>query len=235
MIGSLTFTRRRVLLLGGAGFAGWRPSAAGTADFWNRKDSAEWSSEEIQKLLTKSPWAKEVRAESSKTMKDGTMPGAGYPGGRKANMGLGKPGKMPSSKAILSYTGTLLWESARPVRDALKTALPEDFDGLYVLSVSGVPLVKAKAQDDEGMASPGALDKLKAATTLRVKGKDPSMPGVVQQQTGNGAVYLFGFSKDGLAIAKDVKEVAFETHMGKLVFAAKFSPKEMLYHGELAL
>ena len=237
--GSDMLTRRSWMVVAGAGTAGWRRAFAGTADFWNRKESAEWSSEEIQKLLTKSPWAKEVRAESSKTIKDpGAVadPGTGYPRyGRKANMGMGKPGKTPSSKRITTYTGTVLWESAKPVRDALKTALPEDFNGLCVLSVSGVPLVKLKAQNDEGTASHGALEKSKAATTLRVKGREPVMPGVVQQQTGNGAVYLFGFAKDGLAIAKDDKEAVFETHMGKLVFTAKFSPKEMLYKGELAL
>jgi hypothetical protein len=248
----MILTRRSVLALAGAGFAGWGRLYAGTADFWNRKDPAEWSSEEIQKLMTKSPWAKEVRAESSKTVKDpgavadpSTMPGSQYPGTGKqsrANMGLGNPrgmgkgGKTPSGKLITSYTGTVLWESARPIRDALKTPLPDEFAGQYVLSVNGVPLVKPKADDDgTGMASHGALEKLKGMTTLRVKGKDPSQPGMAQQQTGNGAVYLFGFTRESLAIAKDDKELLFETHMGKLVFTAKFSPKEMLYHGELAI
>jgi hypothetical protein len=222
---SLIPTRRHILTLTGAGLAsGFRLSAAG-ADFWNRKDPAEWSAEEIEKLMTRSPWAREVRAE----------PGMGSPRGLRH-----KSGKMPSQKMIAPYKGTILWESARPIRDALKTPLPEVLAGQYVLSVNDIPLSKSESADDDDAdgartAPPSPLDKLKGLTTLHVNGKDSIQAGVVQQQTGNGAVYLFGFSKEGLAIAKDDKEVVFETHMGKLVFTARFAPKEMLYHNDLAV
>lgn len=235
----MILNRRDILTLLGAGFAGWGRLSAGTSDFWNRKEPAEWSPEEIDKLMSKSPWAREVHAERSKKIREpGGVPNSPFPGGsRSRSGGMGKPPKNPSSQSITSYTGTVIWESAKPIRDALKTPLPEGFAGQYVLSVSGVPLAKSKTQDDDGSAtaSHGALEKLKAATTLRVKGKDPSQPAAVQQQTGNGAVYLFGFNRDGFPIAKEDKEVVFETHMGKLIFNAKFSPKDMLYHGELAV
>lgn len=200
--------RRHILTLAGAGLASWLRLSAAGADFWNRKDPAEWSAEEIEKLMTSSPWAREVRA-ASQTMST-------------------------------PYKGTVLWESARPIRDALKTPLPGELAGQYVLSVNGIPLSKSEhANDDDAdgarTASRNALDKLKSLTSLHVAGKDPIDAGVVRQQTGNGAVYLFGFPKEGLAIAKDDKEVVFGTHMGKLVFTARFAPKEMLYHNELAV
>jgi hypothetical protein len=227
-------TRRHILTLAGAGLAsGFRLSAAG-ADFWNRKDPAEWSSEEIEQLMTRSPWAREVRAENSNARNLSNI-GTGHPRG----MG-GKSGRMPSSKMIAPYQGTVLWESARPIRDALKTPLPDELAGQYVLSVNGIPLSKSNSADDDDAdgartAPRNALDKLKGLTTLQVKGKDPIGARVVQQQTGNGAVYLFGFPKEGLAIAKDDKEAVFETHMGKLVFTARFAPKEMLYHNDFAV
>jgi hypothetical protein len=48
-------------------------------------------------------------------------------------------------------------------------------------------------------------------------------------------VYLFGFSKEGLSLNREEKEVVFTTHMGNLAFTAKFNPRDMLYHGELAV
>jgi len=65
--GSQFPTRRGVLALGGsgflAGFPAWEQLSAAVVDFWNRKAPAEWSPEEIDRMLTKSPWAKEVNAQ----------------------------------------------------------------------------------------------------------------------------------------------------------------------------
>ena len=50
-----------MFLLAGAGIAAWFPLNAGTVDFWNKKPSAEWTDEEIDRLISKSPWAKLVK------------------------------------------------------------------------------------------------------------------------------------------------------------------------------
>jgi len=65
-------TRRHLFLLTGAGLAGLRLDAAAT-DFWNKKPPSQWTHEEIDRLITKSPWAKDVKAnyapgESSATV-----------------------------------------------------------------------------------------------------------------------------------------------------------------------
>jgi len=39
-----------------------------------------------------------------------------------------------------SYKGTVRWESAQPVLDALKTPLPDAFANHYVIAVIGFPL-----------------------------------------------------------------------------------------------
>jgi hypothetical protein len=46
---------------------------------------------------------------------------------------------------------------------------------------------------------------------------------------------LFGFSRNSLTLTKDDKEVFFSTTLGRLVVRARFNPKEMLYHGQLAV
>ncbi len=79
--GQLVFSRRTLLLLAGAGIASFkRGYAFGGKEFWESKDPAEWNSDEIAKLLSKSPWAKSTTAESSKTQKN-SAPNSSIPNG----------------------------------------------------------------------------------------------------------------------------------------------------------
>src|SRR5579859_3106135 len=72
-------TRRSLLTMAaGAGIAGWVRLYGSSPDFWNKKEPAEWSAEEIEHLTTKSPWSKEVNAQASM---DRDQSGGGYPGG----------------------------------------------------------------------------------------------------------------------------------------------------------
>jgi hypothetical protein len=146
---------------------------------------------------------------------------------------MGLPGANPRapkqspSKTVTTYKGMVVWESAKVIRDAAHTPLPDGFDNQYVLSVTGIPLAKTSSRN--------ALDAVRQNTMLQAKGKDPLEAAGVQQNKGNGAIYYIGFSKEALAITKDDKEVVFTTHMGRIAFTAKFNPKDMLYHGELAV
>jgi hypothetical protein len=234
-------TRRNLIELAGVALAPWSIVRAFAADFWNAKDPDAWTSEEIAKFLKKSPWAKEVTGErittqkntsSSPTASDPTMnPRMGNTRPTRNNpMGLpgGNPrNPKPSNKTTTEYKGTVLWESAKVVRDAAKSPLPDGFDNQYVLSVTGVPLAKSSSRN--------ALDTVRQVTMLTVKGHDPLEAGTIQQNKSNGAIYYFGFSKEAVAIGKEDKEVVFTTAMGRVHFTAKFNPKDMLYHGELAV
>jgi hypothetical protein len=236
----MILTRRHLIQLAGVAITPWRiVPAFAASDFWNTKDPDAWTPDEIAKLLKKSPWAKEVTGERTTTQKntsvsDATM-ASPYPraGSRSRNNPLGLPGgnprnpKPPSSKTTTNYKGTVLWESAKVVRDAAKSPLPDGFENQYVLSVTGVPLAKNSSRN--------ALDTVRQTTFLTVKNHDPLEAATIQQHQSNGAIYYFGFSREALPIAKDDKEIAFTTAMGKVHFTAKFSPKEMLYHGELAI
>jgi hypothetical protein len=96
--GQLAFSRRGLFLFAGAGLASWsRMYGFGGKEFWEAKDPGEWNSDEIAKLLSKSPWAKQTTAESVKTQKN-SMPGSTtaipntMPGSRSSrnNGGLGR-------------------------------------------------------------------------------------------------------------------------------------------------
>jgi hypothetical protein len=237
-------TRRNILMIaaGAAGcLAEWSPLEAFGSDFWNQRDPSEWTSEEVNQLTTKSPWAKEVGGNytnpngQSRGMGGGGgggMGGGGMGGGRRR----GQVG-MPSQ----NYKGTIRWESAKPIIDALKAPLADAFKDHYVISVTGFPLDnggRSRSQSEDSDASlQDVLDHLKGVTFLQPKTKRDVQPGIVQQPANGryGSTVLFGFSKEVLALKPEDKEVTFITSFGRIDLKAKFNLKEMQYKGELAV
>src|ERR1017187_3291255 len=108
------------------------------SDFWKTKDYTQWSSEEVTKVLTDSPWAKEITVSSGQQgqqrrssggrrggMGGGGYPGGGggYPGGGGGNPGGG--GGYPGGGGGGQGGGgiheqvVLRWDSALPIQHAL--------------------------------------------------------------------------------------------------------------------
>jgi len=244
--GPLIITRRNALL-GGAGIAAWiRLDAAAVVEFWEKKPPAEWTAEEIDRLITKSPWAKEVTADyapegggsgplgGGKGRPQVSLPGMG---GRRGNRGGGRQG------GASSYKGTVRWESAKPILEAMKAPLPEQFANHYVIGVHGVPMLGGRStaqgdgdeSDTRRPSQDDAYDNLKQFTTLQPKGKELAQAGVVHREVSSGSSFLFGFSKEFVELSAGDKEIVFATRLGQLTVKAKFEAKEMLYHGELAV
>jgi hypothetical protein len=259
-------SRRSALTLAGACLVPWHNLYA--KEFWDKKDPSQWTGEEIDQLTSKSPWAKSVTAQYAPGSNNGAYgQGGGYPRsgggmggpgmgggmGRRGGMGGGYPrngGGYPQSS---NYKGTVRWESAQPILDALKAPLPDAFKNHYVIGVRDIPLIedrpqlqrnpddtdqdspKLATQDSASTISKRTLDNLKQLTQLRPKDREAAEPEIVQQMTPGGTYFLFGFSKTFLDFGKKDHEVAFLTQLGKLVVKAKFNPSEMLYHGNLAV
>src|ERR1700694_5961109 len=118
----------RILQLGAAGLA--CAVALLATDFWKTKDSSQWTSEEVNKLLSDSPWAKEMNVTSQQPGADqrrgngtgrrgggigfpgggvgfpgGGYPGGGYPGGGGYPRGGGYPGGNPGGGGYPDDTG----------------------------------------------------------------------------------------------------------------------------------
>ena len=267
-------SRRFLLRLAGAGVAIW-PLRASNGEFWNRKAPPEWTSEEIDRLITKSPWAKTVKAQyaaggypgestgggypgggypGGTGRSGGGYPGGGYPGGTgRSGGGIGIPGiggiNIPglggrnrgNGTSTSPYEGVVRWESARPVLEAMKAPLPEAFDGHYVISVSGIPLLGGRMvgeEDDERTErrkEQDEMDVLKGMSSLQVKGRELVQAGVAARQVAAGSSFLFGFSRELLPLAAHDGEILFRTQLGNLIVKATFQPKEMLYRGVLAV
>ena len=111
-------TRRTALLIGLTG--GFVPAFA-SREFWNEKKPSEWTGEEIDLLLNKSPWAKEA-AVSYYGGQNGPLSST-LPGTRSKSV---EPQRIERHFAQCGVTGgveglIVRWESALPVREALKS------------------------------------------------------------------------------------------------------------------
>jgi len=154
--------------------------------------------------------------------------------------GGGTPG-MPQIQA------TVRWESAKPVREAIKAALPADAEGFYLVSITGLPIGGRGPGEWRGTGSPDASDAKQArdegdqrileGTALVRRGKEALHPSKVGHPSGAGGsrtVFLF-FPKDAGTIELADKDVTLITKIGSMELKVKFILKEMVYKGQLAL
>jgi hypothetical protein len=223
----MVFSRRDWLALAGAGVCGAKLYAA-NSDFWNKKDPSAWTQDEIQLLLTKSPWAKEGTAIPKPGARDVTNAGNGV---GINGIGIGTGGKQErqetgNTTAPPPIEGVVVWESAQPILDARKKPLPKEFKDHYTLSVSGVPWLR---QVDK------LFDQLRQFTTLQPNDQPPVQPGAVQKVGGYANSVLLGFSKDVLELGPNEKSIHFTSEVGDIILKAKFDVKEMRYRGRLSL
>jgi hypothetical protein len=219
------------------------------ADNWNKKPE-EWSDKDIQKLLTNSPWAKDATVNFDMQGMGGGPPGGmggppgggmgGPPGGGMGGppgggMG-GPPGRgMDGPPGMPEIHALVRWESALPIRAALKEA-SESKSNQYVIRVTGL---RTMPRRDSGGQGPNPADmqaRMKEATRLERKGKDPiPASSAARDETGNSLSLLFTFEAESDPIQLKDKEVVFVTRMGLLQMKAKFVLKDMVYQGKLEL
>ena len=104
---------------------------ASDSDFWNKKPPARWTPEEIERLLTQSPWAKEITPTytSLPPRTDNRTWSENPP------IGTWGPSKAPKISVKALHRATIRWESAEPIRSAQKTTLPVAFGGTHVIGI----------------------------------------------------------------------------------------------------
>jgi len=192
-------------------------------EFWNAKDPSTWTEEEINILVSKSPWAREAVA----TFKHADDPTGASDGGARGGRGGG--GRREKPPRI-----TVRWESAQPILDALKASPGADFESHYVVSVTNLPIEIARRKGPPGDTTPDdSLDRIQNGATLQVKGKDPAEAGFARR-TRIGSI-LFGFARDYVRLTSDDREILFALDTELLTLRTKFDGKEMSYRGKLAL
>ncbi len=218
-------TRREVLELSSllAFGAARLPNAYGaSARFWESRPASQWTPEETQEFLNRSPWAKEVTVQYRAAMDDIRIQPGREPVQGRGEQRAGECGLVPCS-SVMPGRAIVLWESAQPVQEALHPVEPRVFNGHYVISV-------------RGLVGGHTLPDLQEGSDLSAKGRPPVQPGVVQMRSNT---YLFGFSKDLISFDASDRDVQFTVRTGPdlkmTLLRATFYPKEMIYREALAV
>jgi hypothetical protein len=216
------FGRRRFLAAALAtGITIAHPSRIFAAEFWNAKDPSTWTEDEINALTSKSPWTRAAVA-SYKGVDDPN--GAASEGGR-----AGGPGRQTIPPNII-----VRWESAQPIRDALRAPLPAEFDGHYVLSVTNLPVSIVRTSGRGVVTTPeDVIERLQNGATLEARGKGPVEAGIARR-TRIGS-FMFGFSRDSMRLESADRDIVFKLEVAQVSIKTKFDAKEMTYHGKLAV
>ncbi|MBK9170249.1 MAG: hypothetical protein IPM24_22700 [Bryobacterales bacterium] len=240
-------------------FLGLIPAALLAANFWDIRQPADWTPKEIEKLRSRSPWAKFAGVSMKGGAGGGGMRGGGMggpgmgPGGMGGGGGMAdgeggggggmrRPGGMGGSTRMPEVT--VRWESAAPMQAASSMAESPFARAVagwaqehYVIMASGYPAMGGRGRQ-EGGADPSRAQQMQQrllqGTVLKRKGKPPIQAVKMGRITGpEGPLMTFLFPREPIAI--EDKEVSFESAAGPMEIKAKFNLKHMVYGGQLAL
>ena len=218
---------------------------------WITKPAAEWTEEDAKRILSSSPWARDISATVTRRLTEDQLREGGQMGQPQGvgNENVDPKGSGPKvSPNVLSGPGgddrsarsyshpirlMLRWESALPIRLAeLKSHEIEPptlgGDGYYI-AVYGVPGGDFKG-DPKHLGDP-----LKNLASLKRDGKKdvkPTRVEVFQREGGVVIVYVFPLSAE---ITKKDQRIQFEARIGRIVFAHDFDLSEMEFGGRLEL
>jgi hypothetical protein len=213
-------TRREIIAAGLCFCAAERLLQA--SDFWNKKDSSAWSTDEIMQLATKSPWARDARVLPRPGRDRGGMNNSMPDLAESSQQGRGAS-KKPGEVAVVPVEEvTVIWASGQPVIDALKTRIPAEFANHYVIGVNDLPKSEGGRKVD-----PDSMTATLQLHSGRSVGAGAILPG--KDTT------LFGFSKELFPLSVADKEVLFALDADQYTIKTYFNLREMTYRGQLAL
>jgi hypothetical protein len=184
-------------------------------------------------MLTKSPWAKEAAvsvfggAGGSLLNRNGAMNRSGNMSSTSRQRANANQTTSANDAPDLQYKAIARWDSALPVREALKKKAVAGFEDNYIIALIG-DLALADPDADENQKA-SRLDMMKEYTKLERKGG--AIPLVnMELVPKEGTLFYFPRSepmKGG--------QVTFVTKLGPVEVKCKFEVKEMMYRGKLEL
>ncbi|MDA0206201.1 MAG: hypothetical protein O3A53_06425 [Acidobacteria bacterium] len=220
------------------------------AGFWEKKGPQEWTNEEVETILTDSPWAQigsiSFVGDKSQPIGGGSRGGGiGFPGSRSPTSGpAGRSGQPDGgwsgrfaavgseSRAFGDGDVVVRWSSALPIRQALERTgagdsapRPELLRDYYVVSLSRIPPGMVRLADEP--------EKLRSAARLTPKGR-ASMRAArieIRPQPGTPGIDLY-FPRETEPSAED-RQIVFELVAEDYELKAKFKPRDMIYHGKM--
>lgn len=233
MPNSTRMTRRSALLALGLGAELARhPERLLGAEFWDQKPPDQWTKEEIERLLTKSPWCKQANIVN--TAQTGPLTSRAPIMRRGRNVGSPIDNQPPEITG--KWSGSVRWDSALPIREALKTKMSVALSENYIINLFGNVPSPAPSNDDSADERKTKFEILQERTRLDRKGDPIELkrvelaPATPYSAPGT----LFYFSRV-FPITLEDKQVTFVTKIGPLEVKCKFTLKEMIYRGNLEL
>jgi hypothetical protein len=196
--------------------------SGGEQRFWDKQDSSSWTPQQVAQFTTASPWAKQVTAvltSNDSNMATGAPRGGG--GGRGGRGGTRGTSGTPPTAEMPKWEAIVRWASAKPMQQVLKLHLPDNFQGRYVVSVSGLPVA-------------GDTTEIAERTTLQLKRGDAVHPESVYQDPSDTSSIYFSFLPSMIDITNG-RTAVFNMVASPYEIKAKFNVGEMKYLGEPAL
>jgi hypothetical protein len=187
------------------------------ADFWQVKDTAQWTESEIQKIRTNSPWAQECKQLSTSTRSTMTKTGTT---------------ETSKSKVLVGTIVQVRWESAAPIQattaDAeMRKTVARWSNDSYVVSVGGLELPR-------GYSAADAVNDLQHSSSLDLGSKGLLPNRVEMVGSGENPIYLLLFPR-AAKIEDLTKNIVVEIHVGKSRVRAGFGTKQMVFQGKVTL
>ena len=227
------------------------PAWAGDSGAPWGKDPAQWTESDVQTVLTASPWAQSVSAVMADPRDETERTPAPLPGPAQAGMagqtnptgnsgrwdgsiGRNRMGRLPSLPVLVR------WDSAAPVREALRrasNAQDTQESGDYVITISGlIPAGRPQSSGRTETASrnpEGIVAAFLSASRLEPRGAPAIRPKNVKLDSETGTVHVF-FARSA-SLEQSAKEVTFATRFGGFSVRAKFRMKDMKFQGKVTL
>ena len=201
---------------------------AWAGDFWEDKQFIEWSEKDVEKMMTKSPWAKKVTLALS----------IGRPGGGIGARPGGGIGARPGGPVLQL---TISWRSALPIKQAIvkdrmggSKELPagaaqflDQQEEFYIVAVSGFP-------SRMGRMLKNSSDTIIAGTILKRKDQSITVNNFRAEEHGELMDLLFFFPRTANITLGD-KTIEFVMKLGRREIKKKFKLKNMIVNGNLEL
>jgi hypothetical protein len=228
------FRTRRDFLVASSGAAALIPWVGLASGPWEDRNPPEWTPEDIQTILNRSAWTREVSLEVTPSP---TAPGRVTSNRQQQNHGRGVP---------IDFKALVRWESGLPVRLARRgDPRSEKTGGQYQLSINRLPLAFIEQTSGTGMVhndqgasvmTPEVAERVAQNSTLDRTGKNPIRANHaewIEAEFSPRIVIFFPLGAD--PIQAEDKEVNLVSQIGTLGVRARFTLKEMVYRGRLEL
>lgn len=218
-------------------------------EFWQRAAPEDWTPEQIEELLSDSPWAKPAEVRFLGERGGPGIPGVGLPGGRGrsgggsripggggwpgAGGGIGFPWMSHARDSASDADTTVVWTSALPVRlalerlgvvEPLRDVRAADF---YIVTLDGLPFALAPLADAPDVLRQSARLERKDRPTIRAERVE------VRPRPGAPAIELYFPRQHDLSA--DDKSIEFYLTAGEYSIRRKFKLGEMVFRGRLEM